>query len=123
MMMMTEVEIQSKTALRAYFFFLERQEKGLPGDKASDWTKAEEAMPGELSTKNDNDILTGIPLALIKGIGPRAASELEAVGIESVAHLAQLSLKELATRVPCLASRAKSGRWIEQSLAFSTNPN
>jgi predicted flap endonuclease-1-like 5' DNA nuclease len=121
--MMTETEIQSKTAQLAYFFFLERQEKGLPGDEANDWAKAEEAMQNELSSENADYLDAGAPLTLIKGIGPKAAGELEAVGIESVAHLAELSLKELSARAPRLASRAKSGRWIEQSQAFSTNAN
>ncbi len=46
---MTKTEIQSKTAKLAYFYFLERMEKGLPGDEANDWVKAEEAMQKELS--------------------------------------------------------------------------
>ncbi len=120
---MTKTEIQSKTAKLAYFYFLERMEKGLPGDEARDWVKAEEAMQKELSQDSDDYDDTGAPLSLIKGIGPKAKQELEAAGIDSVADLAGLSLADLGSRVPRLASRAKSGRWIEQAQAFSTNAN
>lgn len=120
---MTKTEIQSKTAKLAYFYFLERMEKGLPGDEANDWAKAEEAMQKELSNDSDDYIDAGAPLSLIKGIGPKAKNELEAAGIESVADLAELSLADLGSRIPRLASRAKSGRWIEQAQAFSTNAN
>ena len=120
---MTNSEIQSRTAKLAYFFFLERVEKGLPGDEANDWTEAEEAMQKELSNESGEYIEAGAPLSRIKGIGPKAKKELEAVGIESVADLSAMSLAGLGSLIPRLASRAKSGRWIEQAQAFSTNAN
>lgn len=96
------------TAERAYFFFLERQRLGLPGNEHDDWLRAEASFQ-----KND------LPLTAIKGIGPRAAAELAKCGVTTVTGLAAWDLSDFGERLPRLTARAKSGRWIEQARELS----
>lgn len=60
----------------------------------------------------------GQPLTLLKGLGPRAATRLEALGITSVEQLAALSPAEVTTldgKMEALTGRIARDRWIEQA--------
>ncbi|MDF1824326.1 MAG: hypothetical protein P1U68_06770 [Verrucomicrobiales bacterium] len=98
----------STTAERAYFYYLERQRLGLPGNEGDDWLRAEAT-----ATKRE------LPVTAIKGIGPKVATELGNKGVSSVAQLATWSLSDFGEKLPRLTARAKSGRWIEQAHKLS----
>ncbi len=96
------------TAERAYFFYLERQRLGLPGNENDDWLRAE-------ATATQQEL----PVTVIKGIGPRVGAELEQCGVQSFSQLAIWTLSDFGEKLPRLTARAKSGRWIEQARELS----
>lgn len=103
-----ESDYRANTARLAYFYYLERERLGLPGNEQEDWMRAEaEAAHTKVSHH--------LPLTAIKGIGPRVAAELELAGVETCADLAKWSLSDFGQRLPRLTARAKNGAWIEQA--------
>ena len=95
---------RAKTAERAYYFFLDRQQRGIPGTEHDDWLRAEASFQ-----RNE------LPLTALKGVGPKVAAELAACGVRSVSDLAAWELADFGENLPRLTARAKSGRWIEQA--------
>jgi predicted flap endonuclease-1-like 5' DNA nuclease len=119
---------QSKTAELAYFLFLERQRHGLPGSEHDDWLRAEEQLrnhPAPPAAKNDDHkkvkttanphFSNEISACMIKGIGPRVAADLKAVGITTCGQLALWNLSDFGEKLPRLTARARNGEWIEQA--------
>ena len=107
-MQVTDSFSAATRAERAYFFYLQRQRRGLSGNEHGDWLRAEASF-------QQNDL----PLTAIKGIGPRAAAELSKLGINGVRDLATWQLSDFGERLPRLTARARSGQWIEQARGLS----
>ena len=118
---------RTQVAERAYHYYLERLRLGLPSDEYEDWVRAEhELADTEESASSEppngsNGYLNGAaahaaaPLTVIRGIGPRVAEQLAEAGIENASDLAGWTLSDFGEKLPRLASRAKSGSWIEQA--------
>lgn len=115
----TQPDILSRTAELAYFNFLERQEKGLPGDERLDWEKAEADVRASFEKAGEDSA----SVSMIKGIGPKVTKDLTEAGVATVDDLAKLSIDEFARRFPRHLSRARSGQWLEQARSFSQSPN
>lgn len=124
----TDSTTLSKTAEVAYFLFLERQRLGLPGSEHDDWVRAEEQLRNHhappaaekgsskkvkttANPKNSNEI----SVSMIKGVGPRVASELKAAGVTTCGQLALWNLSDFGEKLPRLTTRARNGEWIEQA--------
>ena len=108
---------RNEIAKRAYFYFLERRQLGLPDDPQEDWAKAENDLQqnGATFAEEPEGMRKSVPLTLIKGIGPRVAASLKDCGVEDANTLAEWTLKKFGERLPRLTARARNGEWIEQA--------
>tara|TARA_R110000850_G_scaffold102678_1_gene212153 strand:- start:1321 stop:1662 length:342 start_codon:yes stop_codon:yes gene_type:complete len=109
-----DYENKAKTAERAYFIFLARQQNGLPGSEHEDWKRAEAETTPDLSYSDSPSV------SIIKGIGPKVADELNTQGVMTVADLAKWTLADFGERLPRLTTRARSGQWLEQAARLSS---
>jgi len=128
-------------AQRAYFIYLNRVQRGIPGNERDDWRQAaaEVSQARRAESASPVNALNAKPhhrtslaaaarqlaaarsesprddLTVLNGIGPKIAAQLGAGGIRRLDDLAACEAETFAGRFPGLASRARRYRWIEQA--------